>query len=147
MSHVVVLEKILKLNDQKKKEMQLEHAEAIKSFEKVATKLYAILKKKETAELTLSKYMKQKATIDKLQEQSMYIYSLTDDIEKLQQEVQRARQYMEEKQKKLTEAHVEVKKIETLIENRLKELEETERKQETVLMDEISLQQHFSVNR
>jgi|SRR5690625_3339513 len=147
MSQVVVLEKILKLNDQKKKEMQLEHAEAIKSFEKVATKLYNILKKKENAELTLSKYMKQKATINKLREQSMYIYSLTEDIEKLQLEVQRAREYMGKKQQQLTAAHVEVKKIETLIENRIKESKEIERKQESILMDEISLQQHFSLNR
>src|SRR5699024_6061565 len=62
-------------------------------------------------------------------------------INTLQNNVQKARIEMEQKQNALTEAHIEVKKIERLIALREQEQKELLKKQEMAFMDEISMLQ------
>ena len=54
---------------------------------------------------------------------------------------------MEYKQQVLTEAHIEMKKIEKMIERREKEQKELNDKLQMNLMDEISIRQFQSQNR
>lgn len=147
MSNPAVLHKILSIREQEKNDAQIEQISARKYFEKVATQLYNTLKTKEEAEETLQNYMKRKAAIEKIKEQSIYIDSLNKSIVSLQAKVQQARQEMEYKQQVLTEAHIEMKKIEKMIERREKEQKELNDKLQMNLMDEISIRQFQSQNR
>src|SRR5690625_7420065 len=104
----------------------MQHAEAVEHFEEVATKLYDLLKRKEDAEQSLNHYMQSKAQIEKLREQSSFINSLINQIEHMKKKVQSARHLMEKKQNILTEAHIEMRKIEKLIEKRTLEKVEVE---------------------
>lgn len=144
MSNPAVLHKILSIREQEKNDAQIEQISARKYFEKVATQLYNTLKTKEEAEETLQNYMKTKAAIEKIKEQSIYIDSLNKSIVSLQAKVQQARQEMEYKQQVLTEAHIEMKKIEKMIERRLQKEKELEKKMELDKMNEISIRQYLA---
>lgn len=115
-----VLQKILKIREKDKRNAQLKHAKAVNDFETIATKLYSLLKKKEDTEQTLHHYIQSKAQITKLREHSIFIQTLSKQIEEVQQKVEVARSKMEQTQKELSEAHIEMKKIEKLIEKRVK---------------------------
>lgn len=141
MSQTAVLHKILHVREQEKKDAQMEQISARNYFEEVATQLYSELKTKEQAEQTLENYMQASSAITKIKEQSLYIHALNKKIMVLQQQVQQARKQMEDKQEILTEAHVEVKKIETMIGHREKEIIAHKEKLESMMMDEISIRQ------
>src|SRR5699024_868048 len=121
MSNIVALRKILDLRIDEKNKALLEQKEAVDQFEKVAKQLYNELKTKETAESTLDKMYKQSEIIFKIREQTIYIDSLNRQIATLQKAVQEARNNMEQKQSIVTEKHVELKKVEKMIEKRSEE--------------------------
>lgn len=85
--------------------------------------------------------MKESSAINYIKDQSQYIQLLNKKIMSLQLLVQEARQKMEIKQEELTEAHVEVKKIEKMIEKREEKMNIEEQKIEMMMMDEISIRQ------
>ncbi|HLS22789.1 MAG TPA: flagellar export protein FliJ [Pseudogracilibacillus sp.] len=143
MSNIVALRKILDLRNEEKNNALLEQKEAIDYFEKVAEQLYIKLKTKEDAESRLQQMYKGSEVIFKIREQTLYIESLQQKINTLQREVQLARQRMEEKQHLVTEKHVELKKIETMIEKREEALRKEEEQEETRQMDEISLNRYI----
>lgn len=147
MSNPAVLHKILSIREQAKKDAQMEQITAQNYFEKVATQLYNLLKTKEKAEETLRANMGTTLAIEKIKEQSTYIDTLNKHIIQLEKQVQKARREMELKQKVLTEAHIEMKKIEKIIERRTEEQKQFEKKQQMNLMDEISIQQFTAQNR
>lgn len=141
MANTAVLEKILNVKEKEKETAQLEKTEAVNYFEKIAGRLYEKLKRKEEAESELHIVMNAKATITKIKEQSQYISLMKNKINTLQSSVQMARTEMDEKQAALTEAHVEVKKIEKLLELRGEEKAALIEKREMALMDEVSMLQ------
>src|SRR5699024_1560601 len=112
MADTAVLEKILHVKEKEKDAAQLDKTEAVNRFEEIASRLYEELKRKENAESELDVVMKAKATITMIKEQSRYISLMKEKINTLQNNVQKARIEMEQKQNALTEAHIEVKKIE-----------------------------------
>lgn len=121
------------------------HTEAVNNFEKIATEMYKSLKKKEATEEKLQQLINSEAKITLIRSQSEYIQSISSHIEQLQIKVQNARKQMEEKQNLLTKAHIEVKKMETIINNRKEEKETMAKKVDMNLMDEMALQQFFSL--
>src|SRR5699024_152221 len=131
MADTAVLEKILHVKEKEKDAAQLDKTEAVNRFEEIASRLYEELKRKENAESELDVVMKAKATITMMKEK----------INTIQNNVQKARIEMEQKQNALTEAHIEVKKIERLIALREQEQKELLQKQEMAFMDEISMLQ------
>lgn len=138
MSNTAALYKILDLRNEEKNEALLEQKRAVDQFEKVAKQLYTQLKTKEEAETKLNVYMKSEFII-KIREQTVYIESLKQKINELQREVQIARANMERKQQVVTEKHVELKKIEKMLEKRIQQKKENARIAEMKQMDEISL--------
>lgn len=144
MSKVVTLNKILKVLEQEKSVAQRIYIEATNKFEDVARQLYEQLKIKENAELDFSNYIQSKASIKNIKDQANYIENVKERIIYLQALVNKAREKMEEKQEVLTEAHVEVKKIEKVIEIREKERIELEKKLEMESMNEISIRQFMA---
>lgn len=143
MSETAVLYKVLEVKEQEKDEAQLERVKAVEQFEKVANQLYEQLKEKENAEEDLNVKMKDSFTIDKMINQTRYINNLASRIVTLQYHVQQARNKLETAQELLNEAHIEVKKIEKMIELRENELAAEARVVEASLMDEISIRQYY----
>lgn len=137
------LANILHVRESEKTDAQRAHHQSLEFFEEIATQLYMLLKKKETAEKQYEVSIRMTSQIDRIKEQVMYIEMLHKQIIKLQESVQEARKKMEHKQIKLTQAHVEVKKIEKMIELRKKEQYIIELKLEQKSMDDISTQQFY----
>lgn len=137
-----VLDKILDVREGEKQTAQKEQLEARNEFEKVATELYELLKSKELAEQKLLKILTESSSVAEMKNMSLYIQTLVQKIPMLQKEFQLARKKMEEKQGDLTEAHVEVKKIEKMIEHRKLAYKLEEERAEKMLMDEISIRQY-----
>jgi len=142
MSETAVLYKVLEVKEQEKQEAQLERVKAVEIFEKIANQLYEQLKEKEDAEEHLNVEMQETFTIEKMINQTQYINNLANKIINLQFHVQQARSKMEIAQDQLNEAHIEVKKIEKMIEIREGELEAEARTVEATLMDEMSIRQY-----
>lgn len=138
------LSKILNIREKEKKDAQLAHHESMVYFEKIATKLYTLLNKKENAEELYEKDFEKLTSIDKIREQTAYIEILNQQIIRMQEQVNEARNEMEVKQLKLTDAHVEVKKYEKIIEFRKHEQLMSAHRAEQIMMDEISTQQYVS---
>lgn len=143
MSDTAVLLKLLHLRELEKEEAQRKQIEARDLFEDIATKLYRALKAKETAEDELRQSMQNKTPIVKIKAKSTYIETLKQKIVLLQSDVQKARKNLQIAEENLTEAHVEMKKIEKMIEHREQRRRENEKKLEMKQMDEISLQQYM----
>lgn len=142
MSETAVLYKVLEVKEQEKQEAQLERVKAVEKFEHIANQLYEQLKEKEDAEEHLNVEMKATFTIDKMINQTQYINNLANKIINLQFHVQQARNKMETAQDQLNEAHIEVKKIEKMIEIREDALEAEARTLEATMMDEMSIKQY-----
>lgn len=138
MSNTTALQKILQLRMEDKNRALLEQKKAMEHFEDVAQKLYNILKTKEKAESKLNEYVKSEI-IAKIREQTLYIDLLQKQINSLQREVQLARDNMEHKRQIVTEKHVELKKIEKMIELRKERKKKEAQLLEMKQMDEISL--------
>lgn len=145
MAETTSLVKILHIRELEKHEAQKAYQDSQERFEDRATKLYTLLQKKEKAEASYEDYLQTIAPINRIKEQLTYIEQLNTQIMALQQAVQKARSEMENKQQSLTNAHVEVKKFEKIIELRQEQRKEQEQKNEEKFMDSISIQQ-FSSN-
>jgi len=136
--------KILHVREQEKMNAQKAYQLSTDFFEETATKFYHLLKKKEDAEASYDALMQHATTLDRVKEQAAYIEKLNKQIIRLQYEVQQARNEMESNQSRLTDAHVEVKKFQHMIDARNNEALAKEKQLERNLMDEISLKQYMS---
>lgn len=144
MSQTVSLTKVLHVRENEKKAAQKAFITSQESFEKVAAKLYHLLKKKEIAEASYDEFIQKRTPIERIREQIAYIEKLNEKIVELQREVQFRRNQMEQKQEDLSLAHIEVKKFESIIEKRKQEEIDKETRLENLLMDEISINQYLS---
>lgn len=121
------LSKLLILREREKDDAQKAYHLSMETFEDVASKLYKLLKRKENVEEEQDTILQTKITIEQLRIQNAYIEKLTKQIAKIQNEVQIARNDMELKQSQLTDAYIEMKKYEKIIE--LQEEEEKKKNQ------------------
>jgi len=136
--------KILHVREREKMDAQKAYQQSMDFFEQIATKFYHLLKKKEKAEESYDELIQYSTTLEKVKEQAVYIEKLNKQIVHLQQEVAQARNEMESKQSELTDAHVEVKKFQHIIDSRNNSQIEKEKKLQRNQMDAISLQQFIS---
>ncbi|MGF7015927.1 flagellar export protein FliJ [Ornithinibacillus bavariensis] len=144
MAGTAVLSKILDIREREKKDAQIDYYKAVDVFEDIATKLFNLLQKKEAAEAAYEEALLSSMHLDFIQDQLTYIDTLTKRIDELQKQVQQARSIMEFKQQKLSEAHVETKKFEKIIEVRNNEETIMRNKMEESFMNELSIQQYLS---
>lgn len=140
----MALTKILDVRENEKKIAEKVYSQSLEKFESVAMDLYTLLKKKEDAEEAYDRCIQSNVEIDQLRQISNFIESIEKEILQMQHKVNRARNDMEVKQSKLTDAHIEVKKFEKLIEHRTKEKREYQLKIEKAFMDEISINQFMN---
>src|SRR5699024_6406941 len=113
--------------EHEKRSAKQAHHQSIKAFEEVATKLYNLLKKKENAKEAYDLSLQSKTTVQHLKEQSLYIDKLNDQIIHLQEQVNIAREKMEQ-----------------MIGQQHERLEESALKRENEMMDDISIKQHLN---
>ncbi|MFD2208827.1 flagellar export protein FliJ [Virgibacillus halophilus] len=142
MAQTAVLNKLLDLREKEKKDAQKAYRQSMDFFEDIAGKMYRLLQKKENAEQSYENYLQQSIPLDRVKEQLSYIELLNQRILDLQNEVQRARQEMNKKQEKLSDAFVEVKKFEKMISYRQQSEKALQDKQEKEFLDEISIRQY-----
>lgn len=105
-----------------------------------------MLKKKEQVEEELSLSQSRVMSIGEIQSKSNYLENLMKKAILLQEKVNEARTTMEQKRTLLTEAHIEMSKVEKLIEFRVKEIRAQRTRVENMQMDEISIQQYMAKN-
>nr|WP_246187681.1 flagellar export protein FliJ [Ornithinibacillus caprae] len=134
----------MNVREKEKKDAQQAYQQSVDYFERIATAMYTLLQKKERAELAYEESIQEPTQIESIIEQLNYIETLSKQIENLQRDVQLARSEMETKQSELTNAHVEVKKFEKIIEFRKRDYEKEEKRLENTMMDEVSIQQFLS---
>lgn len=137
---------MLNVREQEKQVAELDKKAATETFENFATRLYNELSVKEKAEQAFETKSDRQITIEKMKQQFSYISQMNQEVAALQKEVHLARTKMEMKQKVLTTAYREVKKMKKLIEIREKEQTARLQNEEDRLMDEISMQQFFKMN-
>lgn len=147
MSQTVSLTKVLNVRENEKKVAQKAFLNAQDTFEKVATKLYHVLKKKEMAEASYDDFIQTRTPIERIKEQILYIEKLNEEINMLQKEVQLARSQMETRQQDLTDAYIEVKKFESIIDKRQQQEKAAMARMDKAFMDEISINQYLSSSK
>lgn len=141
------MSKILNIRENEKQIAEVAYHLSVEIFEGNATQLYGLLKKKEKAEESYEISIKQATSIDKIKDHVNYVDSLNKQIMTMQVKVQETRSKMEKKQYQLTNAYVEVKKFEKIIEIRKKEQRLLANREEQISMDEISTQQFLRRNQ
>lgn len=141
MSNMRALQKILQVRENEKKNAEQLHAQSVQNFEEIAMNMYNVLKKREKTNEAYDDNIQDVVSIEKMEQHTRYIEQLNHRLTYLQRQVNEARSVMEQKQVLVTEAHMEKKKIEKLIETRNKRYEAERKRQENAFMDELSMQQ------
>lgn len=141
MNDATALHKIWQIRESEKKKAEQAHQQSIQDFERIAMKMYEILKKKEATEEAYEKNIQSIISIEKMEQHTKYIEQLQQQIASMQQLVNDARNTMNQKQQVVTSAHIEMKKVEKLIEKRAVEAKQRIKKEENAFMDELSMQQ------
>jgi len=131
-------EKVLTVREQEKKQTEAAYNEAVRSFEKVATKLYELLKKKENLINYQNERLKMGLTVDEIHHFAKFIDSLEHAIEEVQQKVNQARAKMQWYEQKLIEKNLEVRKYEKMREKDFSAFQEEQNRIEAQFLDEIS---------
>lgn len=144
MQQTEMLSKILNIREQEKKDAQIAHHTSMTFFDRVASKLSTLTNEKAKAEKAYQEYLAEMTTIEKIREQTAYIEKINMQIVTMQAEAKKAREKMEAKQAILTDAHIEVKKFEKIIDNREHEQLQLAERAEQMMMDEISTKQYLS---
>lgn len=143
MKYAFKFDKILSLKEREKEEALLAYQDSIGKFEKVAKKLYELLRQKEKLQTTRSEKLKQGTPVNEIRFYEEYLESLEKKIEKQQIMVNNARNRMQHLQKQLMEKNIEVKKFEKLREKDVRKFFDQLRAEENKRMDDAALQTYL----
>ncbi|PWU68871.1 MULTISPECIES: flagellar export protein FliJ [Gracilibacillus] len=143
MRNTVGLEKIRKIRDNEKNQAQMIYEQAVNDFEIKAQKLFDLLKRKETIEDKYTQSLTTGTSAEMLQSYNDYLNYLTPSILELQKQVANARDKMQYFQQNLSNQFQELKKIEKLIHKKEITRVESEKRQEAIQMDEISMRKYL----
>lgn len=130
--------KVLTVREQEKNETELAYKESVNAFEKVATELYDLLKKKENTTDQQNVQLTQGLSIDHIHHYSKYIEALQKRIDIVQKEVVQARTKMNWFKERLLEKTLEVRKFEKIKEKDYELFQQEQQRLETIQLDEIS---------
>lgn len=131
-------EKVLTIREQEKRQFEAAYHEAVRSFEKVATQLYELLKKKEQLIGYQNDRLKSGSTIDEIHHYAIFINSLDHAIQDVQKKVSQARARMQWYEQKLLEKNLEVRKFEKMREKDFQTFQEEQNRIESQNLDELS---------
>ncbi|MBO8176530.1 MAG: flagellar biosynthesis chaperone FliJ [Bacillus sp. (in: Bacteria)] len=142
MSFQFRLEKVMAMKEKEQEKAQRDYQEAIEQFDKVATKLYELLKRKEDLETLQQKQLLSGMSVQQMKHHQQFIANLERSIDYFQEAVRNARTRMYWQEEQLKEKQMEVKKYEKVKEQEFKKFIEIEKKQDMREMDEISIFQY-----
>lgn len=131
-------ENVLTFRELEKTETEIEYKEAVERFEKIATELYNLLKKKEDTIAEQQSKMAFGFSIDAMHHYARFIASLELKIEQLQLEVIQARSKMSWYEEKLLDRTLEVRKFEKMREKDYKTYTIQMEQKEAERLDELS---------
>ncbi len=137
-------EKILTIKEKEKSDARAKYNEAQKSFEKVAEKLYNLLKKKEDLLDFQQTKLSTGLSVQKIRHNQLFMDNLEKLIDQCQKEVVQARYQMNLQQERLKDKNIELKKYEKIKEKDFQKYLEIVKVAENKQMDEISIQQFLS---
>ncbi|WP_313891265.1 flagellar export protein FliJ [Psychrobacillus sp.] len=130
--------KVLTVREQEKSETEIAYKESVTAFEKVATELYDLLKKKENTIQDQNNLLEQGLSIDGIHHYSKYIDGLLKQIDVVQKQVIQARSKMHWFEERLLERTLEVRKFEKMKEKDFESFQQEQHRLETIRLDEIS---------
>jgi flagellar FliJ protein len=130
--------KVLTIREQEKAETEIAFKESIHIFEKIATDLYNLLKKKEETINTQNELLEKGLSINDMNHYSKYLETLEKRNEQLQKEVNKARAKMNWFEEKLVDRTLEVRKFEKIKERDYEFFKQEQNRIETIQLDEIS---------
>lgn len=128
------------MKEREKEEAENVYADAVKTFEDVATELYHLLKRKEALEEDARHKLSNLVSVLDIQSIQASMLYLQEAIVKQQKRTQLARLKMEEKHQLLIDASFEHKKHEKIREKKQMQFALEESRLEQLSMDEISVQ-------
>lgn len=131
-------EHIQAYQERKKEESESAYQQAVDAFEKVAKKLYHLLKEKEDLIEYQQQELKVGFTIEEIYHHTEYLKYLETAIAETQKEVLKARAKMEWYEEKLLEDTIEVKKYEKVKEKDYEQYKEEMKQYEAAQLDEMS---------
>ena len=137
-------EKILTVREKEKTDAQAKYGEAVNKFEEIANKLYKLLKKKEDLLQYQQEKMLEGLSVIELRQHRVFLENVERTIAHCQQQVIVARQRMEAYQTVLIERNIEVKKYERIKEKQFERYVEASKVEESIQMNEISIQTFLS---
>lgn len=137
-------EKILTVREKEKSDAQAKYGEAVSKFEEIANKLYKLLKKKEELLQYQQDKMLEGLSVIELRHHQVFLGNVEKTIAHYQQQVIAARQRMEAYQAVLIERNIEVKKYEKIKEKQFERYMDASKAQESIQMDDISIQTFLS---
>ncbi|WP_185971010.1 flagellar export protein FliJ [Alkalicoccobacillus porphyridii] len=134
------LQKLMDIKEREKETAESAYAEAVRTFEEVATTLYHLLKRKESLEADARARLEEQVSILDIQSMQTSMLFLQEAIQKQQLMTQQAREQMEWKQQQLVDASFEHKKHEKIREKKYMQFTLEEKRLDQMQMDEISIQ-------
>ena len=130
--------KVLTIREQEKSETELAYKESVLAFEKIATELYDLFKKKENTMDEHNERLTNGLSIDGIHHFTRYIEGLQKRIDIVQREVIQARSKMNWFEERLLEKTLEVRKFEKMKERDFEYFQQEQQRLETIELDEIS---------
>lgn len=131
-------DKVLTFREQEKNESESAYKESIESFEKIATQLYDLLKKKENILVEQQEKMEKGFSVNEIHHYARFIESIEARIASLQQQVIQARSKMNWYEERLLDKTIEVKKYEKMREKDRNAYQEEMEHKEAERLDELS---------
>ncbi|TQR20922.1 flagellar export protein FliJ [Psychrobacillus vulpis] len=129
---------VLTVREQEKSETEIAYKESVMTFERIATELYDLLKKKEDTTDFHNSMLTQGLSVDSIHHYTSYIDGLQKRIDVVQKDVIQARSKMNWFEEKLLERTLEVRKFEKMKEKDFDHFQQEQQRLETIQLDEIS---------
>ncbi|MDZ5711721.1 flagellar export protein FliJ [Jeotgalibacillus haloalkalitolerans] len=144
MAYQYRFERVLTVKEREQKEAEDRYRDAVDSFEKMAQKLYELLKKKELMEDSQANQMQTGIPVQLLRHGQQFLTNIEKSISYQQKLVMDARSNMQRHEHRLMERNIEVRKYEKIREHDKKryvaEQEQADREQ----MNELSIAQFMN---
>ncbi|MFS0879816.1 flagellar export protein FliJ [Metabacillus niabensis] len=143
MTYQFRFQKILDIKENEKEKSLAEYNQSVADFENVANKLYDSMKQKEVLEENTISKLNQGMSVQEIRHYQQFVTNLEKTISHYQKLVQLSRKRMTEKQMKLMQYNIEVKKYEKLKEKQKMSYTASMNQLENKHMDDLSIQSYM----
>ncbi|WP_227395536.1 flagellar export protein FliJ [Jeotgalibacillus aurantiacus] len=144
MAYQYRFERVLTVKEREQKEAEDRYRDAVASFEKIAQKLYDLLRKKELMEAAQADEMKSGISVISLRHGQHFLSNIEKSISYQQKLVIEARSNMQRHEHRLMERNIEVRKYEKIKERDLKQYIQLAESAEREQMNELSIVQFMN---